>query len=204
MACVLRERRRRAGRVSAGLARLLATSARGERRPAGCGGSVRAAGRSPGPSSASGAGPCARGPGSPAAEPAPPSAETDETLLGARRGCDGPRQGVPDARASRSAPRPPRLRAGRRPCARARAARPQADTRAPGAGSGLGAAGWVRGRDARGRPAQARGDLLRDDRLRDRAHLRPPGASLAPAGDRDRPLSGSRSRRRSTGDCSSS
>ena len=87
---------------------------------------------------------------------------------GAARRCrrrDGARQGPPHARTPRCAARSARLRAPRRPGARARAPDPEADARADGAHPGVPAPAVRRGRDARRRVPAAARDVLRHDRL---------------------------------------
>ena len=87
-------------------------------------------------------------------------------------------EGTAHARPSRRASRPARIRAGRRPCARARHRGPQrrADAPHPGVGPARGGAR----RDLCRRAPEAARDLHRHDRLRDRAHLGPRAARLAP------------------------
>ncbi len=131
----------------------------------------------------------------PPAEPAAARSRGGSRAARRRRRGDGARQGLPHARPPRRPPRPARLRAARRPGARAGAADPDAHARAAGAHSRRDAAPVRRGRDARRRAAAAPRDVLRHDRLRDRAHLRPRGARLAAAGDRVRPLPAAASRR---------
>ena len=123
-------------------------------------------------------------PAAPVAEPVAPK-PTARAVRGDARPRAGRHvagQGAPHARASRGAARPARLRAGRRPGARAgdRGADPGdhgADSRAHPAHPGA-------GRDARRGPPPPARDLLRHDRLRDRAHLRPPAARVAAQPDR--------------------
>ena len=100
----------------------------------------------------------------------------------ARPGGDLAGEGAPHARSPGGAARPARLRAGRRPGARAGDGRPDAggdgaDPRPHPADPGAG------GDACRGAAAPAR-DVLRHDRLRDRAHLRPPAARVAAQPDR--------------------
>ena len=121
--------------------------------------------------------------GARAPPPTPGRARRPRAARRRRRG-DGARQGPPDARPSRGAARPARLRAGRRPGARPAPPRAEADARAAGAHPGVGAAHPRPRRDARRGAAAPAGDLLRHDRLRDRAHRRPRAARLAAQGDR--------------------
>ena len=191
VASALRERRRRPGRVSAG-ARPAAGDLRRKRRSGGRSRLRRAAGRSPRlqPRLRRRRQPARRGAGCPRrCKPAPTARGDRRDAARRRRRCDGADQGLPDARASGRAPRPARLRARRRPGARAGTARPEADTpelqaQIPASVLRVG----VEGETLADVLPKLRRDLLRDDRLRDRAHLRPPGARLAAAGDRDRPL----------------
>ena len=83
MACVLRERRRRAGRSLPGLARLLATLREENGAPPAAEAPSAPPAEVPAPAPPQAPAPAPEAPVSPAAEPAPPSAETDETLLGA-------------------------------------------------------------------------------------------------------------------------
>ena len=106
-----------------------------------------------------------------------------------RRRCGGgvSREGVQDTRPPRRAPRSARLRAGRRSRPGARVAGPPVDAEIQVNPARL-LRVHVPGETLADVLPKLPGGLLRRQRLRDRAHLRPPGAGLAAAGDRIRHL----------------
>ena len=117
------------------------------------------------------------------AAPASPRGGGSRAARG-RRGCDGARQGVPDARTPRGAARPARVRADGRPGARRDPTPSTAHARAPGADPGPAAPALGAGRHAARRAAPPARGLHGLDRVRDRAHLGSRGARLAAQGDR--------------------